>query len=243
MIRRGESRDRVDFLAGTRAILLRAENVALHFDRGATKALNGVNVHIHEGEFVAVVGPSGCGKSSLLNILGTLESPTTGDLYFRARPYASIRDASLFRRQHLGFIFQAFHLISTLSAIDNVLLPTIGASGLPSDYRARAVGLLVRLGLEGRLHHFPGAMSGGERQRVAIARALINRPGIILADEPTGSLDSVSTTQVLDLLTEMRKELSLTMVMVTHDPSVSSRADRIVRMRDGKIDDGVGARA
>ncbi len=222
-------------------MVLRAENVALHFDGGATKALNGVSVQIHEGEFVAVVGPSGCGKSSLLNILGTLESPTSGDLYFRARPYSSMRDASLFRRQHMGFVFQAFHLISTLSAIDNVLLATIGASGSPADHRSRAVSLLTRLGLDGRLHHFTGGMSGGERQRVAIARALINRPQIILADEPTGSLDSVSAAQVLDLLTELRKEHSLTMVMVTHDPSVSQRADRIVCMRDGRID-VVGAR-
>ena len=198
--------------------------------------MDGVNIQVHGGEFVAVVGPSGCGKSSLLNILGMLESPTSGDMYFRSSSYSSIRDASLFRRQQMGFIFQAFNLISTLSTIDNVLLPTIGVSGSPADLRARAAGLLATLGLGGRLHHFPGVMSGGERQRVAIARALINRPGIILADEPTGSLDSVSAEHVLDLLTKLRKEYSLTMVIVTHDPSVSSRADRIVRMRDGKID-------
>ena len=243
MSRRGAPRDRDDLFAARPAVVLRAENVALHFDAGAMKALDGVDFEIREGEFVAVVGPSGCGKSSLLNILGTLESPTSGDLHFRSRPYSSMRDASLFRRQHMGFIFQAFHLMSTLSTIDNVLLPTIGAAGSPADHRARAVGLLTRLGLDGRLHHFPGGMSGGERQRVAIARALINRPGIILADEPTGSLDSVSAEHVLDLLTELRKEHSLTMVMVTHDPSVSSRADRIVRMRDGKIDDVMDARA
>jgi len=218
--------------------VLRAENVALHFDAGAMKALDGVDFEIREGEFVAVVGPSGCGKSSLLNILGTLESPTSGDLHFRSRPYSSMRDASLFRRQHMGFIFQAFHLMSTLSTIDNVLLPTIGAAGSPADHRARAVSLLTRLGLDGRLHHFPGGMSGGERQRVAIARALINRPGVILADEPTGSLDSAAARQVLDRLTSARAKAGVTIVMVTHDAAVAARADRIVRLRDGRLDTG-----
>lgn len=216
--------------------ILRAENLELLFDDGQTRALNGLNLEINEGEFVAIVGPSGCGKSSLLNLIGTLDSPTSGDIYFRAQPYSAIRDLSLFRRQNIGFIFQSFNLLPTLSALDNVLVPTIGVPGSAADNMERARALLIRLGLKKRLDHFPGKLSGGERQRVAIARALINDPDIILADEPTGSLDSANATQVLEVIDSIRKEKELTVIMVTHDRSVSARADRIIRMRDGKID-------
>jgi putative ABC transport system ATP-binding protein len=216
--------------------IIRAENLALHFDQGHTKALDGIDVHIHEGEFVAIVGPSGCGKSSLLHLIGTLDIPTSGDIYFRSQPYSTIRDLSLFRRQHIGFIFQSFYLIPTLSALDNVVVPTIGCPGSARDHRERARGLLSKLGLRNRLDHFPGNMSGGERQRVAVARAMINAPDIILADEPTGSLDSDNALQVLDVIADVRKEKGLTVIMVTHDPSVSSRADRVVPVRDGKLD-------
>ncbi|HEX5363057.1 MAG TPA: ABC transporter ATP-binding protein [Gallionella sp.] len=216
--------------------ILRAENLALLFDDGQTRALNGLNVEINEGEFVAIVGPSGCGKSSLLNLIGTLDIPTSGEIYFRSRPYSAIRDLSLFRRQNIGFIFQSFYLLPTLSALDNVLVPTIGCPGAAQEHEERARSLLSRLGLDKRLDHFPGKLSGGERQRVAIARALINDPDIILADEPTGSLDSANATQVLELIDGVRKEKELTVVMVTHDRSVSARADRIIRMRDGQIE-------
>jgi ABC-type lipoprotein export system ATPase subunit len=216
--------------------IVRAETLALHFDDGRTKALNGIDVEIREGEFLALVGPSGCGKSSLLNIIGTLDAPTAGQIYFRSRPYSTIGDFSLFRRQHIGFIFQSFYLIPTLSAFENVVVPTIGSPGSASDHKERAKGLLSRLGLRDRMDHLPNKMSGGERQRVAIARSLINNPDVILADEPTGSLDSANATEVLDLITEIRKEKGLTVIMVTHDPSVSSRADRVVHMRDGKLE-------
>ena len=216
--------------------IIRAENLALHFDQGHTKALDGIDVHIHEGEFVAIVGPSGCGKSSLLHLIGTLDIPTSGDIYFRSQPYSTIRDLSLFRRQHIGFIFQSFYLIPTLSALDNVVVPTIGCPGSAKGHRERAKDLLSKLGLRDRLDHFPGNMSGGERQRVAVARAMINAPDVILADEPTGSLDSDNALQVLDVIADVRKEKGLTVIMVTHDPSVSSRADRVVPVRDGKLD-------
>jgi putative ABC transport system ATP-binding protein len=216
--------------------IVRVENLALHFDDGKTKALDGVDIEIREGEFLALVGPSGCGKSSLLNLIGTLDSPTAGQIYFRARRYSTIRNFSLFRRDHIGFIFQAFHLIPTLSALDNVFVPTIGGPGSTNDHKERAKGLLSRLGLSDRMNHFPNEMSGGERQRVAIARSLINNPDVLLADEPTGSLDSTNAMQVLDLIAEIRKEKELTVVIVTHDSTVSSRADRIVHMRDGKLD-------
>lgn len=220
----------------TTDILIRAENLMLHFDGGNTKALNGLSVTIHEGEFVAIVGPSGCGKSSLLHLIGTLDVPTSGDIYFRSHPYSAIRDLSLFRRQHIGFIFQSFNLIPTLSALDNVIAPTIGCKGSATVHRERARGLLTKLGLRDRLEHFPGKLSGGERQRVAVARAMINSPDIILADEPTGSLDSLNAAHVLDVLVDIGIEHGLTVVMVTHDPNVSTRADRIIPVRDGKLD-------
>ncbi|MFA5826296.1 MAG: ABC transporter ATP-binding protein [Gallionellaceae bacterium] len=221
--------------------ILHIEGLNLHFDDGQTKALNGIDLDVREGEFVAIVGPSGSGKSSLLNVIGTLDAPTSGELVFRDQPYSKIRDASLFRRENIGFIFQAFHLIPTLSALDNVIVPTIGCDGAADDYKAHAEALLTQLGLRERLHHFPGKLSGGERQRVAIARALINRPRVILADEPTGSLDSANADQVLNLLTGIVKQQGLTLIMVTHDATVSARSDRIIYMRDGRIEQGVGA--
>jgi putative ABC transport system ATP-binding protein len=216
--------------------LIRAEGLVLHFDKGNTKALDGIDLGIYQGECLALVGPSGCGKSSLLNLLGTIESPTAGQIHFGSQSYATITDRSSFRRTHIGFVFQAFNLIATLSALDNVILPTVGTRGSANDHRERAKDLLAKLGLSGRIGHFPNQLSGGERQRVAIARALINDPKVILADEPTGSLDSANTREVLDLLEALTKETGLTVIIATHDGDVASRADRVVRMRDGKID-------
>lgn len=216
--------------------LLSSRNLSLHFDGGRTKALDGMDLDINEGEFVAITGPSGCGKSSLLNLIGTLEIPTSGELFFRDAPYSGIRDLSLFRRENIGFVFQSFHLIPTLTALDNVLVPTIGRPGLAKECEERAKDLLAQMGLQNRLDHYPSGLSGGERQRVAIARALINDPAVILADEPTGSLDSANAEHVLEVIDRVRQEKALTVIMVTHDPNVSSRADRVVRMRDGMAD-------
>jgi ABC-type lipoprotein export system ATPase subunit len=215
--------------------IFRAEDLALHFDAGRTRALDGIDVEIGEGEFVAIVGASGCGKSSLLNLIGALDAPTVGERYFRGRPYSAMTDLADFRRRHIGFVFQSFHLIPTLGVLDNVLVPTIGSPGSADFHRARALALLERLGLTDRLQHFPATLSGGERQRAAIARALINAPDLLLADEPTGSLDSANAAQVLDLISEIRRERGLTVVMVTHDAGVSAHADRLVPMRDGKV--------
>jgi putative ABC transport system ATP-binding protein len=215
--------------------ILRTEKLTLHFDAGQIRALNGVNLEVQEGEFVAITGPSGCGKSSLLNLIGTLDLPSSGEIYFRGQPYSKITDLSLFRRQNIGFIFQAFQLLPTLSALDNVLVPTIGCSGTASEHQKHAMSLLEQLGLGHRMHHFPGKLSGGERQRVAIARSLINNPAIILADEPTGSLDSSNAAQALDLIEQLRQERALTIIMVTHDMNVSARADRLIPMCDGKV--------
>ncbi len=215
--------------------ILSARQLHLHFDDDRTLALNGVDIDIMTGEFVAITGPSGCGKSSLLNLLGMLEQPSSGELLFRSTPYAAISNTALFRRENIGFIFQFFHLIPTLTALDNVLVPTLGKTGNPALLRQRATMLLEQMGLADRLQHFPATLSGGERQRVAIARALINEPPILLADEPTGSLDSKNAAQVLDLLSQFRRQHALTLIIVTHDAAVSARADRIIRMQDGKI--------
>lgn len=222
--------------------ILSARNLSLHFDGGRTRALDGVDVEIREGEFVAITGPSGCGKSSLLNLIGTLDTPTSGELFFRGQPYSGIRDFSLFRRENIGFVFQSFHLIPTLTALDNVIVPTIGRPGSSDQHKERARDLLLQMGLKDRLDHFPSGLSGGERQRVAIARALINDPAVILADEPTGSLDSANAAHVLEVIDSVRREKALTVVMVTHDPNVSSRADRVMRMRDGKAETSGGVR-
>ncbi len=226
--------------AGTPSFL-RAERLVLEFDDGGMRALDGLDVHVQRNEFVAVVGPSGCGKSSLLNLLGLLDRPTSGRLFLDGQSYDDIADAALFRRRHVGFVFQSFNLIPTLTALENVLVATVGTGASRAPVRERAHRLLADLGLHARLHHFPSQLSGGERQRVAIARAMINEPDIILADEPTGSLDSASAVQVLDLLAGLRAAAPLTVVMVTHDAGVSARADRIVHLRDGRLDPAWGA--
>jgi len=214
--------------------ILDVRNVSLHFDEGRSKAVNGVNLRIAEGEFVAIDGPSGSGKSSLLNLMGALDVPTSGEICFRGQPYSGFADMAFFRRRHVGFVFQTFHLIPTLSALENVMIPILGKAWSASGQRDKAATLLAEMGLADRLHHFPTTLSGGERQRVAIARSLINDPSLILADEPTGSLDSVNAHQVLELLIGSRRDRQITLVMVTHDRSISARADRIIRMRDGR---------
>ena len=215
--------------------LFRTENLSLHFDGGRTCALHGVDLTIEAGESIAIVGASGSGKSSLLNLLGALEKPTHGQCYFRNRPYASLGNLADFRRQHIGFVFQSFHLLPTLNVLENVLAPTLGSAASRSAHHTRALSLLTRLGLAQRLTHFPRTLSGGERQRVAIARALINQPDVILADEPTGALDSASAAEVMNLLTELHREHGTTLITVTHDESVSAAAERILRMRDGRL--------
>jgi putative ABC transport system ATP-binding protein len=215
---------------------VRAEGLGLAYDDGRTRALDGVDLEIRRGEFVAITGPSGCGKSSLLNLIGLLDAPTSGRLFLDDEPYEAVRDAALFRRRHFGFVFQAFHLIPTLTALENVLVPTIGVKERRQDGIERAWQLLADMGLDARANHLPSQLSGGERQRVAVARALVNGPGILVADEPTGSLDSAAARQVLERIAAARARAGLTVVMVTHDASVSARADRIVRLRDGRLD-------
>jgi len=205
------------------------------FDDGRVKALRGVDFRIEPGEFVAITGPSGCGKTTLLQLLGALDVPTAGALYYRGRSLPDLSDPAAYRACEIGIIFQAFHLLPTFTAVENVQLPMFETS-LPAPQRIeRATELLKAVGLEHRLDHFPTKLSGGEKQRVAIARSLANGPSVLLADEPTGNLDSDNAHHILDLIIRLHREQNMTLVMVTHDPTIANRATRTIRMMDGRI--------
>jgi ABC-type lipoprotein export system ATPase subunit len=219
----------------SRAVLIEARDLRRSFDGGRVNALRGVNISIDEDESVAVAGPSGCGKSTFLQMLGALDEPTEGDVLFRGESLRRIRDHSLFRAHTIGFIFQSFHLLPTLSALENVQMPMVEMPWSPKKRRARAIELLEAVGLSERVSHRPRELSGGERQRVAIARSLANGPKLLLADEPTGNLDSCNAAQIIDLLLQIHREQRMTMIIVTHDLAIASRTDRIVRMLDGQI--------
>jgi ABC-type lipoprotein export system ATPase subunit/ABC-type lipoprotein release transport system permease subunit len=214
--------------------------ICRHFELGSTdvKALDKINLEIDQGEFVALVGPSGSGKSTLLNLLGGLDRPTSGELNIQGLGLQNATEVELtaHRRHNVGFIFQSFNLLPTLTALENVALPLM-LSGVPLKERhARAADLLKRVGLEHRLDHRPTEMSGGEQQRAAIARALVNNPQLILADEPTGNLDSSTGDEVMRLLRKLNAESGVTLIVVTHDPEVAAYADRIVYLRDGGVE-------
>ncbi|MBI1745684.1 MAG: ABC transporter ATP-binding protein [Acidobacteria bacterium] len=201
-------------------------------------ALDRVSFAVNQGEFIAILGTSGSGKSTLLNLLGGLDRPTGGEVRFRQASLAPLRSKALahHRRKNVGMIFQSFHLIPTMTALDNVALP-MAFDGLPLDARrARAEALLARLGLGGRLHHRPPELSGGEQQRVAMARALANNPAVLLADEPTGNLDSARSHEILQIFKEMNEQSGQTLLLVTHDLEYARRyARRFIHLVDGKI--------
>ena len=205
------------------------------FADGAVQALRGVDLGIREGEFIAIQGPSGCGKSTLLQILGALDEPTDGDVLFRGESLRQLRDRARFRARSVGFVFQSFHLLPTLSVLVNVQVPMLEMPWSRAHCRERAVELLQAVGLEARLHHRPATLSGGERQRVAVARSLANAPAMLLADEPTGNLDSVNAQRIMELLDQIHRERGMTMVVVTHDPTVAMHAGRVVQMLDGLV--------
>ena len=223
--------------------LLEAKALTRQFDEGQVKALRGVDFSIIEGEFVAIAGPSGCGKSTLLQLVGALDRPTSGELLYRGESVPDHPDPAAYRASQIGFIFQAFHLLPTFTALENVQLPMFESQRSHSERREHARELLRLVGLEDRLDHFPSTLSGGERQRVAIARSLANGPSLLLADEPTGNLDSDNAHAVLDLIISLQQEQGRTMVLVTHDASIAERAGRILHMMDGRIisDQSVGA--
>ncbi len=198
-------------------------------------ALDDVNFRIHQAEFVAVMGPSGSGKSTLLNMIGALDKPTSGKVVIDGHDMSQQHDLDSFRARTVGFVFQMHNLIPTLTAIENVIVPMQGQGGGERAHRQRAEELLEMVGLEDRGHHLPAQLSGGQRQKVAIARALANKPAIILADEPTGNLDSVSGDEVLNVFETLHSEHDTTIMIVTHDPRVARRTHRVLMMQDGKI--------
>jgi putative ABC transport system ATP-binding protein len=210
---------------------------AYRVDGSTVGALRGVNLSIERGEFVAIVGPSGCGKSTLLNLLGGLTRPSAGRVVIDGNDLTRLsaeRTAEL-RRRTLGFVFQSFNLSPVLTAQENVEFPMLLAGVAAKERAARAIELLGAVGLGEQLDYLSGELSGGQKQRVAIARALANRPAVLLADEPTGNLDSATAREVMDLLVRIHRENQSALVMVTHEPDDAARADRIVRMRDGRI--------
>ncbi len=231
----------------TSGALIRAEDVAKQYRSGGRDltVLSEVNLAVDPGEFIAIVGPSGSGKTTLLGLLAGLDLPSTGRIVVEDRDLASLTEdeRAEFRIRRLGFVFQTFHLLPTLTARENVLVP-LEIRGAPRGEReSRARELLVRVGLEDRAHHYPAQLSGGEKQRVALARAFANDPAILLADEPTGNLDEETGGEVVDLIERLNREMGTTLVLVTHDPALAGRADRIVRLGHGRIVETEAARS
>jgi putative ABC transport system ATP-binding protein len=204
-------------------------------DKIETLALTNINLDVRRGEFVSVMGPSGCGKSTLLNLMGLLDSPTQGSLHVCGRAIRSYSDRTLarMRNEQIGFIFQVFHLINDLSILDNVEIPLLYRSGAGSGRRQAAREALERVGLSSRMHHYPSQLSGGQQQRAAIARAIVGRPRILLADEPTGNLDSQMGSEIMEILEALHTD-GTTIVMVTHEARLAERTERIVRLFDGR---------
>jgi putative ABC transport system ATP-binding protein len=217
--------------------MIRLENVEKVYrtDRIETVALSDISLDVPEGEFVSVMGPSGCGKSTLLHMMGLLDVPSRGRVLLNGTPVTSYRDRALaeVRNREIGFVFQTFHLIHDLSVLDNVQVPLLYRRMGNGERRALATEALERVGLGSRLHHFPSQLSGGQQQRVAIARAIVGRPLILLADEPTGNLDSQMGDEIMALLADLNARERTTIVMVTHDPRLADRTTRIIRLFDG----------
>ena len=219
--------------------IIRAENVEKTYDTGTTKvpALRGVSLDIDRGEMVAVMGPSGCGKTTLLNCLSGLDTVDTGQIWLEGKDLATMsdRERTNYRALRMGFVFQLFNLLPVLSAVENVELPLLVAGMKPKPARERAKAALAQVGLAEWASHRPAELSGGQRQRVTIARSLVNEPAIVWADEPTGALDSTTASEIIGVMRDLNQRERLTIVLVTHDPSVGDQCDRIIHMRDGYI--------
>lgn len=219
------------------ASVIEIENVTKVYQMGDVQvhALNGVTLKIERGEMVAIIGPSGSGKSTLMNIIGCLDTPTAGKYILDGVDVSELSDdeQAAIRNKRIGFVFQSFNLLPRTTALDNVELPMVYA-GTPNR-RQKALDALAKVGLQDRVHHRPNELSGGQQQRVAIARSLVNEPSIILADEPTGNLDSKSGVEIMGIFKELNREHGMTVILVTHDPGVASQAQRLIRVRDGII--------
>jgi putative ABC transport system ATP-binding protein len=219
-------------------IIIRLEDIYKIYGSGETevKALAGVDLIIEQGEYCAIMGASGSGKSTMMNVIGCLDRPTSGRYYLDGADVAGLDDNALavIRNRKIGFVFQQFHLLPQLNALENVMLPMVYANVPADERRERAAEALTRVGLENRMNNRPNQMSGGQQQRVAIARAIVNRPVLLLADEPTGALDSRTTEEVLNIFTELNNS-GITVVMVTHEPDVAKRTHRIIWFKDGQV--------
>jgi ABC-type lipoprotein export system ATPase subunit len=219
-------------------ILIETRNLTKIYSNGAeVHALDDVNIRVRRGEFLTVMGPSGSGKSTLLNMLGALDRPTSGEVFINGQELTTVKDLDSFRAQTVGFIFQLHNLIPTLNARENVEVPMMGQDMSAKQRRERSKELLELVGLGNRMDHLPNQLSGGQRQRVAVARALANRPALVLADEPTGNLDTQSGSEVVDLMRDLNEELETTFVIVTHDHAVARQTERVLVMQDGRIVD------
>ncbi len=216
--------------------MIEISNITKSF--GSLRVLKGVSLHVEKGEIVAIIGPSGAGKTTLLQIIGTLDKPDSGTIEINGKNLSKMSsdDLARFRNQEIGFIFQFHQLLPEFTALENVMLPALIAGTNINDARQQALSLLQQLGLHNRIDHKPAELSGGEKQRVAAARALINKPSVILADEPTGSLDSANKKELQNLLLELRDKFKQTIIIVTHDPELANIADRTIKMRDGMIE-------
>lgn len=217
------------------APLIAVRNAIKVYRDGLVRALDNVSLTIEAGEFLAIMGPSGCGKSTLLNMLGALDLPTEGEVLFRGQSLSKMSSLDQLRAREIGFVFQSFYLLPNLTAEENVQLPMFESDLTPSERVTKARELLAQVGLADRFGHLPEQLSNGQKQRVAIARALANGPAVVLADEPTGALDSKSGAEVMELLVALNSANGTTLVVVTHDPNVASRAGKIIHMRDGRM--------
>ena len=220
--------------------MIELKHITKTYDMGEETvcALQDINLRIEDGEYVAIIGPSGSGKSTLMNILGCLDNPTSGEYELDDKRVSKLRDDRLaeIRNEHIGFIFQRFNLLGRTSALRNVELPARYGGVNGRERRQRAIAAMQSVGLGNRLNHTPVELSGGQQQRVAIARALVNQPTMLLADEPTGALDTKTGRDILDLFEALQKERKITIIVVTHDPKVAARADRVISIRDGRIE-------
>lgn len=227
-----------NFSGNKKSVIVQLENVSKVYGVGNTEvhALNDVSLTIEKGEYCSIMGASGSGKSTAMNIIGCLDRPSSGKYYLDGVDVAELEDADLARIRNLklGFVFQQFHLLPQLTALDNVMLPMVYAGVPKKERRERAMEALIRVGLEQRLYNKPNQLSGGQQQRVAIARAIVNRPVLLLADEPTGALDSKTTQEIIEIFSELNAS-GITIIMVTHEPDVARRTRRVIWFRDGRV--------
>jgi ABC-type lipoprotein export system ATPase subunit len=216
--------------------LLEVRNLRKSYDQGRIEALRGVDLSIAAGEYLAISGASGSGKSTLLQMLGGLDTPTSGEVLYQNAALGTAINLDSYRAHHIGFIFQAFYLLPTLRAIENVQVPMMAVGSDTKTRAQRAEALLLEVGMEHRLKQYPNELSAGERQRVAIARALANNPSVLMADEPTGNLDSVNSARIMEMVVGIQQRHGMTLIVITHEPDIADRAPRHIRIRDGRIE-------